>query len=188
MEPGSDDASGRDPHQRGAEAEGSSFREMLIAVAILSILSATLSPLVLGYVKNGRRAQAASDAQLIARAIREYRRDTGVWPAPGARKIDTPGALSALVERGAGSGADRWQGPYLETVPIDPWGNPYVCRVREARRAARRGGSWQRADQAAVLCVSAGPNQQYDTPMDDASALAREPAGDDVGFLAQGGS
>jgi general secretion pathway protein G len=58
--------------------------------------------LVLGYIKS---------------ALDQYRADTGNYPA------GTNGLLALLQPPTV---VTNWHGPYLEKIPIDPWGHKYV--------------------------------------------------------------
>ena len=52
----------------------------------------------------------------IAMALDMYELDNGEYPT-------TSQGLRFLVERPPA--AENWKGPYIERMPIDPWGNPY---------------------------------------------------------------
>ncbi len=103
---------------------GFTLVEILVAVAILAILSATLSPLVLKYINDGRRSRAASDAQTIGQAILQFQVDTGLWPVSDDGNTGDAGELSRLVGLPAAqisaanipagsagvTGSDNWDG------------------------------------------------------------------------------
>ncbi len=72
-------------------AAGFTLVEILVAVAILAILSATLSPLVLKYINDGRRARALSDAQTIGQAILQFQLDNGIWPVSNDGNLNDAG-------------------------------------------------------------------------------------------------
>jgi prepilin-type N-terminal cleavage/methylation domain-containing protein len=224
-------------HWRGNTEAGFTLVEILVAVAILAILSATLSPLVIKYVNDGRRARALSDSQTIGQAILAFQVDTGLWPVSDDGTLTDAGELSRLVglpaaeisnanipggsggstgawqSGGAGGTAGAledhlifnqdadtnplyptsatppdppgWNGPYLKSVPQDPWGNPFVCNVRYLTNANVGGVTTAEAARHAVMCLSAGPNLVWDTAFADPTALDG-PAGDDLGFAIQG--
>lgn len=46
-------------------------------------------------------------------ALRQYRVDTGSYPK----------SLQGLLRQP--DGATNWRGPYLDKIPVDPWGNDY---------------------------------------------------------------
>jgi prepilin-type N-terminal cleavage/methylation domain-containing protein len=220
-------------------AAGFTLIEILVGVAILAILSAALTPLVVKYVNDGRRARAASDAQTIAHAIKAFNLDTARWPVSDDGNVNDAGELSRLVGlpggfldtaipdgagvatgdgnwNGGGAGGNSgsiedhlvfnesatanplypvsatapvpagWNGPYLEDVPLDPWGRPYVCNVRYLQDANVAGTTQAMRDQHAVFCLSAGANGLFETSFDDATELENAAGGDDIGTLIQG--
>jgi prepilin-type N-terminal cleavage/methylation domain-containing protein len=66
-------------------------------------------------------------------------------------------------------GRQSWRGPYINVVPLDPWGTPYLVNVQatDSASAVEKG-----------FVISAGPNGVVDTPF--AAVRATEPSGDDV--------
>ncbi len=76
---------------------GFTLIEILVAVAILAILSAALTPMVIKYVNDGRRARALSDAETVAQAIKAFNLDTGTWPVNNDNNLNDRGELSRLV-------------------------------------------------------------------------------------------
>lgn len=76
---------------------GFTLVEILVAVAILAILSAALTPLVVKYVNDGRRARAASDCQTLGQALLAFNLDTGRWPVNNDANPNDAGELSRLV-------------------------------------------------------------------------------------------
>jgi prepilin-type N-terminal cleavage/methylation domain-containing protein len=214
---------------------GFTLMEILIAVAILAILSAALSPLVIKYVNDARRARALSDSQNLGQAILAFNLDTGRWPVSNDSNPSDTGEVSRLVGQpaaslsqvpsgtgatgaanwdGGGSGGTAvaiedllirnqvgattpiypvsqtapappgWNGPYLKEVPLDPWGNPYVCNVRYLDGAGVTGVTTAEEDNHAVFCLSAGPDGVFNTSFDDGTEL-QAPGGDDIGWPIQ---
>ena len=62
------------------KARGFTLMEMAIVLAIISILAAILTPVVLNYVDQARIVRATADVKTIADAIRLYQRDTARFP------------------------------------------------------------------------------------------------------------
>jgi prepilin-type N-terminal cleavage/methylation domain-containing protein len=109
--------------QRRRNRSGFTLIEILVAVAILAVLSAALTPMVIKYVNDGRRARALSDSQAIGQAILAFNLDTGRWPVNDDTNPNDAGELSRLVglpaaqisaanvPDGAGAtGAGNWNG------------------------------------------------------------------------------
>lgn len=107
---------------KGGREGGFTLMEILIAVAILAILSAALSPMVLKYVNDGRRARALSDSKVIGQAILAMNLDTGRWATNDdtdqidgelSRLVGLPTAavIAANIPTGNGAtGAANWDG------------------------------------------------------------------------------
>jgi len=70
------------------------------------------------------------------------------------------------------TGARRWQGPYLDTTPNDPWDTPYLVNVAATDDTSG-------IDKG--LVISAGPNRVVDTPF--AAGRATPLGGDDIGAV-----
>lgn len=72
------------------------------------------------------------------------------------------------------TGADRWKGPYMETVPLDPWGRPYVCNIRSVYETSA-------TNYRKCLVLSSGPDGKFQT--DQNAKFDTKISGDDIGFL-----
>jgi prepilin-type N-terminal cleavage/methylation domain-containing protein len=88
------------------DARGFTLMEMAIVLAIISILAAVLTPVVLNYVDQARIAQAGAGVKTVADAIRLYQRDTARYPiyanmtdatadSPAASELVGPGNVPA---------------------------------------------------------------------------------------------
>jgi general secretion pathway protein G len=94
---------------------GFTLVEMLLVVAIIGILAALVIPKIAGTTDKSRNTAAMADIKGgIKTAIDRYEIDNGKYPR----------GLNDLVQ--APSDAKHWAGPYLDQLPIDPWGNKYV--------------------------------------------------------------
>jgi len=103
--------------------------EILIVIALIAVL-ATLSIGKLDTMFGGSQEKTASifvkssvKAPLIA-----YKLDVGSYPS-------TEEGLAALMKAPAGKEA-KWKGPYVEEVPVDPWGNPYKYQFPGAKNSS----------------------------------------------------
>ncbi len=72
-----------------------------------------------------------------------------------------------------------WNGPYLDSVPLDPWGNPYVVNIYYGRTD---NATFARHN---VMVLSAGPNQNFETPFVN-SQYNEDFGGDDIGYVIRG--
>lgn len=109
------------------------------------------------------------------------------WPSPLATSTSDVGSLAEqIISNGGGSSIYPtspppgvrsgqglfWQGPYIEAVDADPWGNAYVVDVH----GFRAGSS------TAVFAVSAGPDGSLDTDAQQARVGELTVGGDDLAF------
>ena len=95
------------------------------------------------------------------------------WTAAGAgwNALDTH-----LVTNGhtyPATGDTKWSGPYATTLPVDPWGRPYVINAANFTSAT--------TPPTPVWVLSAGPNGVINTSIATTPAAAT-PGGDDIGF------
>ena len=89
--------------------------EMLLVVAIIGTLAALVIPKIAGTGEHSKEVAARADIKGgIKTALDRYEIDNGSYPR----------SLNDLVQ--APSDAKHWSGPYLDSVPVDPWGNPYI--------------------------------------------------------------
>ncbi len=63
---------------------GFTLIEIVIAVAIVAIFAAALSPMVFRHLEDSKVAKAQSESKTIATAILSYYKDTGEWPVTDA--------------------------------------------------------------------------------------------------------
>jgi general secretion pathway protein G len=107
---------------RIARGEGGfTLLEILVVVVILGILASIIVPKIMRRPEEARRTKAIVDIKAIETALNLYRLDNGVYPS-------TEQGLEALVEKPTTGVIPRdWkEGGYLDKVPKDPWGNPFV--------------------------------------------------------------
>jgi general secretion pathway protein G len=97
--------------------KGFTLIELMIVVVILGLLATIVMPKMLSRPDQARRVKAKADIRSIQSALALFKTDTGRFPT-------TSEGLEALVNNPGvkGFNADG----YLESVPVDPWGNRYV--------------------------------------------------------------
>jgi general secretion pathway protein G len=102
-------------------APGFTLIEILVVVAVLSVLAALVAPNVFQHLGTAKDAAARSQMEMLGAALDAYRLDNGRYPT-------TAQGLQALREEPTLEPRPRnWNGPYLRrAVPLDPWDNPYV--------------------------------------------------------------
>jgi general secretion pathway protein G len=108
---------------------GFTLLEVMVVAFILGLLATIIVPRLVGRTDEARRIKAIADVKSVAQALDLYRLDAGVYPS-------TEQGLAALVERPAVPPAPPHWNPagYLDRLPIDPWGRPYVYFRTQADR------------------------------------------------------
>jgi general secretion pathway protein G len=101
---------------------GFTLVEMLVVLAIIGLVTATIAPRVIQYLGRAKTDTAKNEIQNIAIAMDLFRLDVGRYPTEQE-------GLRALVDKPMTVAS--WTGPYLakKAVPADPWGRPYVYRT-----------------------------------------------------------
>ena len=106
---------------RPALARGFTLIEILVVIVILGVLAALIVPNVISRPDEARATVAKSDVAAIMSALKLYRLDNQRYPT-GEQ------GLAALVAKPEQPPVPpNWKpGGYLEKLPKDPWGRPYV--------------------------------------------------------------
>jgi general secretion pathway protein G len=101
--------------------KGFSLIEILVVVVILGILVAMVAPSLIGETDKARITRVKADIAQIESALQRYQLDNGHLPSMEQ-------GLEALVHKPSGDPEPRNYPPqgYLQRLPKDPWGNPYV--------------------------------------------------------------
>ena len=100
---------------------GFTLIEILVVIAVISVLAALVAPNVFRHVGSAKDAAAKSQIEMLGAALDAYRLDNGRYPT-------TAQGLEALWEEPTVEPRpSNWRGPYLrKAVPLDPWGHAYV--------------------------------------------------------------
>jgi general secretion pathway protein G len=100
---------------------GFTLIEIMVVVFILGLLVTLVAPKIIGRSDEARRTKAAADLRAIEQALHLYKLDNSTYPT-------TDQGLQALVAKPASGIIPTHWNPdgYLEKVPLDPWGHPYV--------------------------------------------------------------
>jgi general secretion pathway protein G len=139
-----------------ASQSGFSIMELLIIIAIIGILAATVLSNIGGAREKAKLAKAKVEVRNLEIAIQSLGIDSGLWP--GAQELGevacggTDDVIDDLTTPEAGlvqsdSSFTQWNGPYMPEVPLDPWGHNYFFDT-----------DYTINGQTAVVVGSYGPN------------------------------
>ena len=98
---------------------GFTLIEIMVVLIIIGLLAALVVPSVMDRPDEARIIKAKQDIRGLESALKLYRLDN--YRYPGEQE-----GLQALVSKP--SSAERWKGPYVESLPADPWDQPYGYR------------------------------------------------------------
>ena len=106
---------------RTRSERGFTLIEIMVVVFILGLLVTLVAPKIIGRSDEARRTKAAADLRAIEQALHLYKLDNGDYPT-------TDQGIKALVDKPVSGIVPAHWNPdgYLEKVPVDPWGHPYV--------------------------------------------------------------
>ena len=172
--------------------------EVMIVVAMLAVLAAIISPIVIHQMDKADITAARSGVNAIIKAIENFRSDTKEYP--DRQNSSTPDYYYYLYTNGDGpifDGADwgndhdnlknhlilnnsdyapwdsqtqiGWHGPYLDSSnSADPWGNCFLAEVSAFWRTS--------GNTVYAWILSAGPDGKIQTDDSDSDTQ-----GDDIG-------
>src|SRR4051812_20511111 len=92
--------------------------ELLLVMVILVVLAAVVVPKFTSRSEQARVTAAKTDLTNLETALDAFEIDNGRYPSSDE-------GLGALAQAPSDLTAS-WHGPYIKSVPNDPWGMPYV--------------------------------------------------------------
>jgi len=108
-------------NRRHADQAGFTLIEIMVVVVILGILAGIIVPRLLEEPEKARRTKAEAQIRSFETALAMYKLNNGFFPSTEQR-------LDALVHKPeTGRIPNNYkEGGYINKIPLDPWGNPYV--------------------------------------------------------------
>ena len=96
---------------------GFTLIEIMVVVVIIGLLAAIVAPNLIGNIDRAAVTRARGDIRSIETALNLYRLDNFRYPT-------TDQGLEVLVTNPGAAVAPNWKA-YLNSVPSDPWNQPY---------------------------------------------------------------
>ena len=128
---------------------GFTLLELLVVLVILGLLTAIVGPQVMKMLGNAKSDIARIQMENIGSDLDLFNLDVGRYPSEKE-------GLNVLIRKP--TGMESWSGPYLKsnTIPIDPWEQPYLYRqpgqdnkpyeLKSLGADKKRGGSGENTD------------------------------------------
>ena len=104
---------------RNRNSRGFTLIEVMVVVIILGILAAIVVPRVMDRPDDARITKAKQDIRALESALNLYKLDNFVYPS-------TDQGLEALVTKPGGTPEPKNWKRYMDRLPKDPWGEPYL--------------------------------------------------------------
>ena len=107
--------------RRLRDRSGFTLIEIMVVIVILGLLAALVVPKLIGRTEEAKKTQSRVQIKNIEQALGLFKLDNGFYPT-------TDQGIEALVKiPDAGRIPKNYRKDgYLDRVPKDPWGNPYV--------------------------------------------------------------
>jgi general secretion pathway protein G len=106
------------PKSAPSRSRGFTLIELMVVLVIMGVLAALIVPNIIGRTDEARQTAAKTDISTIMQALKLYKLDNGIYPTQQQ-------GLAALVGKPQTPPAPGNWKPYLEKLPMDPWGRPY---------------------------------------------------------------
>jgi general secretion pathway protein G len=99
--------------------EGFTLIELMVVILIIGLLATIVVQNLRSATDRAKRVKAQADIAQIKSGLDRYYLDAGSYPT------SDQGLNSLMTAPTAGNIPHDWEGPYLEKIPPDPWGNSY---------------------------------------------------------------
>jgi len=116
--------------QKTTRSSGYTLIELLVNLAIIGILTAISISTYMSYREKAKTARVQAELKNLHFAIEALANDTERWPGANTIGVTANQEIWDLTTSEAGllsatNAFTNWMGPYLQSIPQDPWGNDY---------------------------------------------------------------
>jgi prepilin-type N-terminal cleavage/methylation domain-containing protein len=170
---------------------GFSLIEIVVALAILVMIAATVTPAMIGYLDRERANEGSESLLNLAEAIASFHEDVGYYPSELSQltePVPNNGKNSCGSSFGGGA-ADDWNGPYLTRI-IPSTGLPIFVGLAQNGliRTPEHGGTHSSGTLTLVVTAvrlddAEAMNQTIDSDASSSSGSVRWTAPDGDGFV-----
>ncbi len=108
---------------KGRRRSAFTLVEVLVVVVIIGLLAGLVVPRIVGRGEEAKRTATQVQIRQLGQALDLFKLDNGFYPT-------TDQGLEALLTRPTLPPEPRnyREGGYMQKLPVDPWGSPYVYR------------------------------------------------------------
>ena len=105
---------------------GFTLVEIMVVVVIIGLLAGIVGPQIMVRLEEARRTTARTQIRVFEEALAMYRMHNGIYPTTqqGLQALVTRPTMPPVPRNWGGRGGES----YLRSIPLDPWGNPYIYR------------------------------------------------------------
>ena len=100
--------------------DGFTLIELMVVILIIGLLATIVVQNLRSATDKAKRVKAQADISQIKSALDRYYLDAGSYPTSDQ---GLPALIAAPTN---GNDPKDWGGPYIERIPLDPWGHPYI--------------------------------------------------------------
>ncbi len=119
-------------NSRRKKQEGFTLIEIMVVILILGLLATLVVQSLRGATDKAKRTKAMADIAELKTALDRYYIDMGSYPTSdqGLAALVNPGGQGGTQVSSSGGSAGGSDDSYIQRIPNDPWGNPYVYAKR----------------------------------------------------------
>jgi general secretion pathway protein G len=101
----------------------------MVVVVILGVLAATIIPQLAGTTHDAKVKTAKAQVNVLENALEQFNVHMDRYPTADE-------GLQVLLERPNNDQNNKWHGPYIKMLKMDPWGNAYQYRIPGVHRTS----------------------------------------------------